>query len=193
MYENLSVWNPYFFNLVFFCWKHKSDPVSQGADVPKRQKTIAKLTQKCRWKSCSTTFLHLFPPEGFPKNVPHRNETVRVQKKEKKNPRRNGWWGCSLHNPISDLPLKPLFQNEAKREAIDLKLIFYSHGNETHLPNKVFALMISWFIASIWKWEFLELGNGLLNSFSDIAIWKACSFKIKGICRTSNSLTNAVF
>ena len=106
-----------------------------------------------------------------------------MPEKRKKNPRRNYSWGCSLHNPN--------FQNEAKREAIDLKLIFYSHGNETHLPNKGFAL--SWFIASIWKWEFLELGNGLLNSFSDIAIWKACSFKIKGICRTSNSLTNAVF
>ena len=29
--------------------------------------------------------------------------------------------------------LKPLFQNEAKHEAIAMmKLIFYSHGNETH-------------------------------------------------------------
>ena len=83
MYENLSVWNPYFFNLVFFCWKHKSDPVSQGADAPKRQKTIAKLTQKFLWKSFSTTRLRLFSPEGFPKNVPHRNDTSKRPAKEK--------------------------------------------------------------------------------------------------------------
>ena len=36
--------------------------------------------------------------------------------------------------------LKPWFQNEAKPEAIDMKLIFYSHGNETHFPKKGFAL-----------------------------------------------------
>ena len=37
--------------------------------------------------------------------------------------------------------LKPLFQNEAKQEAIAMmKMIFYSHGNETHFPNKGFAL-----------------------------------------------------
>ena len=28
----------------------------------------------------------------------------KCQKKEKKIPRRNYWWGCTLHNPISDLP-----------------------------------------------------------------------------------------
>ena len=84
MYENLSVWNPYFFNLVVFCWKHKSDPMSQGADSPKRQKTIAKLTQKFLWKSFSTTRPHLFPPEGFPKNVPRQNETSKHPAKKKK-------------------------------------------------------------------------------------------------------------
>ena len=84
MYENLSVWNPYFFNLVFFCWKHKSDPVSQGADAPKRQKTIAKLTQKFLWKSFSTTRPHLFPPEGFAKNVPRQNEISKHPAKKKK-------------------------------------------------------------------------------------------------------------
>ena len=84
MYENLSVWNPNFFNLVFFCWKHKSDSMSQGADAPKRQKTIAKLTQKFLWKSFSTTRPHLFPPEGFPKNVPRQNETSKHPAKKKK-------------------------------------------------------------------------------------------------------------
>ena len=53
--------------------------------------------------------------------------------------------------------LKPLFQSEAKCEAIDIKMIFHSHANKTHFPkNKV--LHFAW---PVWKWEFLELGNGL--------------------------------
>ena len=44
---------------------------------------------------------------------------------------------------------KPLFQTEAKCEAIDMKIIVYSHANETHFhSSKVFHL------ASFWKWEF---------------------------------------
>ena len=38
--------------------------------------------------------------------------------------------------------LKPLFQSKAKCEAIDLKMIFYSHANRTHFHNKGFALRL---------------------------------------------------
>ena len=38
--------------------------------------------------------------------------------------------------------LKPLFQSEAKCEAIDFKMIFYSHTNRTHFHNKGFALSL---------------------------------------------------
>ena len=62
--------------------------MSQGADSPKRQKTIPKLTQKFLWKSFSTTRPHLFPPEGFPKNVPRQNETSKHPVKKKKEKKR---------------------------------------------------------------------------------------------------------
>ena len=51
---------------------------------------------------------------------------------------------------------KPLFQSEAKCEAIDMKMSFYSHANKTHFHKKSFPLSLS----SFWKWEFLELRNG---------------------------------
>ena len=50
---------------------------------------------------------------------------------------------------------KPPFQSEAKCKAIDMKIIFYSHTNKTTSTREVFH------IASFWKWEFLELGNGI--------------------------------
>ena len=43
------------------------------------------------------------------------------------------------YRPLSSCH-KPLFQSEAKCEAIDLKMIFYSHANRTHFHNKGFAL-----------------------------------------------------
>ena len=52
---------------------------------------------------------------------------------------------------------KPLFQSEAKCESIDMKNIFYSHANKLIFTRKVF------YLASFWKWEFLELGNGLIG------------------------------
>ena len=48
--------------------------------------------------------------------------------------------GAVAYTTLFPICLKPLFQNEAKQEAIDMKLIFYSQGNETHFPNKGFAL-----------------------------------------------------
>ena len=35
--------------------------------------------------------------------------------------------------------LVPLFQSEAKCEAIDMNMIFYSHANRTHFHKKGFA------------------------------------------------------
>ena len=122
----------------------------------------------------------------FASNTKKRSAFVNARKRKKKIPDEIIGGAVAYTTPFPICPLSLCFKTR-----LSAKLIFYSHGNETHLPNKGFAL--SWFIASIWKWEFLELGNGLLDSFSDIAIWNACSFRIKGICRTSNSLTNAVF
>ena len=54
---------------------------------------------------------------------------------------------------------KSHFQNEAKCEAIDMKMIFNYYANKTHFHNKGFALSL------VLKVRFLELGNGLLNTF----------------------------
>ena len=35
-------------------------------------------------------------------------------------------------------PSKPLFENEAKCQAIDMTIIFYSHANKTHFQKKDF-------------------------------------------------------
>ena len=51
----------------------------------------------------------------------------------------------------------PLYQNEVKCSAFDMKLIFHSHANKTHFHKKDCAL------GSFWKRGFLELGNGLLE------------------------------
>ena len=41
-----------------------------------------------------------------------------------------------LKYSTSGLPLKPLFQGEAKYEAIDIKMVFYSHAKKTSLHRK---------------------------------------------------------
>ena len=47
--------------------------------------------------------------------------------------------------------LKPLFQSEAKSEAIDMKMSFYSQGHKTHFPhNKGFALSLT-LTVSVWN------------------------------------------
>ena len=38
--------------------------------------------------------------------------------------------------------LKSVFQSEAKRKAIDMKMNFYSHVNKTHFHKKGFALSL---------------------------------------------------
>ena len=50
---------------------------------------------------------------------------------------------------------KPLLQSDA----FDMKLKFYFHANETHFHRT------SLYQTSFWKWEFLEIGNGLLHIY----------------------------
>ena len=47
----------------------------------------------------------------------------------------------ALNRPFSSC-LKPLFQSEAKYEAIDMEIIFFSHANKTRLHNEGFALSL---------------------------------------------------
>jgi len=49
-----------------------------------------------------------------------------------------------LNNTYSNRPFpsrpKPVFQSEVKYKAIDMKISFYPHANETHFHKKGFAL-----------------------------------------------------
>ena len=41
-----------------------------------------------------------------------------------------------INRPFASCP-KPLFHNEAKCEAIDMKVIFYSHANKTYFHKRL--------------------------------------------------------
>ena len=71
------------------------------------------------------------------------------QNKLKQNHRRN--------RPFANLP-KPLFKNETKGKAIDIKLIVYSHVNNTHFHKKDFELSL------VLKGRVFGTRNGLLLS-----------------------------
>ena len=75
----------------------------------------------------------------FASNTKNRSAFVNARKRKKKIPDEIIGGAVAYTTPFP-ICFKPLFQNEAKHEAIDMKLIFYSHGNETHFPNKGFAL-----------------------------------------------------
>ena len=47
---------------------------------------------------------------------------------------------------------KPLFQSEATCEAIDKKMISYSHANKTHFDKKGFALVLKVRVFGTRKW-----------------------------------------
>ena len=56
------------------------------------------------------------------------------------------WPACHVvaktkNRPFRSCP-KPLFQSEAKSEAIDMKAILYSHASKTHFHKKVFVLSL---------------------------------------------------
>ena len=55
--------------------------------------------------------------------------------------------------------LKSVFQSEAKRKAIDMKMNFYSHVNKTHFHKKGFALTGSLAlkvrVLGTWKWPYM--------------------------------------
>ena len=59
-----------------------------------------------------------------------------------------------INRPIS-IFFKPLFQSEAKCEAIDMKMNFYSHANKTHFHNRGFvpSLVLKVEVFGIWKWS----------------------------------------
>ena len=65
---------------------------------------------------------------------------------------------CSQATSTSALfsQIKPLFQSEAKPEAIDRKMIFYSRGRKLR------------HLASFWKWEFADLSNDLRSTTQNI-------------------------
>ena len=42
-----------------------------------------------------------------------------------------------INRPFASCP-KPLFHNEAKCEAIDMKVFFYSHANKTFFHKRLF-------------------------------------------------------
>ena len=66
--------------------------------------------------------------------------------------------GKSLENrPFPSFP-GPLYQNEVYCSGFDMKMIFHSHANKLIFTRKVVHL------ASFWKWGFLELRSGLLES-----------------------------
>ena len=49
--------------------------------------------------------------------------------------------------------LVPLFQNAAKREATDMKMIFYSHANKTHFHKKRVCTCLIFEIESFYNSE----------------------------------------
>ena len=73
-------------------------------------------------------------------------------------------------------PKKSHFQSEAKCEAIDMKMIFNCDANKTHFHNKVSHL------ASLWKWDVLDLGNGLLTSSTLNFVISDSDVQEKGHC-----------
>ena len=63
------------------------------------------------------------------------------------------------NRPFPSCP-KPLFQGEAKCEAIYMKMIFYSSANKDRFHKKGRTQ------GMVWKWRFWKLKNGLLQCCS---------------------------
>ena len=98
-----------------------------GDDSPRRflaQHSVAMLEQCCNhWKQCHNNVATLYCAKNG------RCESSRVT-----SPKSH----FGLLRPFPSVP-KPLFQSEAKCEAIDMKRIFNYHANKTHFHNKGFA------------------------------------------------------
>ena len=97
-----------------------------------------------------------------------------------------GYWLVTIWIHCRSFPScpKPLFEREAKCVAIDMKVIFYSHANETHYRKKG------------WKWVSLELGNSLFETAEKqihLVIWTglAPSTARLWIRRTDHSTTRS--
>ena len=125
----------------------------------------------------------------FASNTKNRSAFVNARKRKKKNSRRNYWWGCSLHNPISDLLLKPLFQNEAKREADFLfSWKWNSSSQQRFCPQLIYSLnlKVRVFGTRIWPIELvlrlchlksMSLQNKRYLSNKQFS-YKCCAFKL---------------
>ena len=60
----------------------------------------------------------------------------------------------------------PLYQNEVKCSAFDIEMIFILMQMKLIFTGKVV------YLASFWKWEFMELRSGLFNeTFTNTAIF----------------------
>ena len=56
----------------------------------------------------------------------------------------------------------PLFQSETMYEAIDMKMIIYSHANKTHFHNKGFTLSFVLKNESFWNSELSYFARSLV-------------------------------
>ena len=85
------------------------------------QHSVAMLEQCCNhWKQCHNNVATLYCAKN------RRYESSRVTSPKSR---------FGLLRPFPSVP-KPLFQSEAKCEAIDMKRIFNYHANKTHFHNK---------------------------------------------------------
>ena len=70
------------------------------------------------------------------------------------------WTELVVYNRPLPWCSKPLFQSEARCEAIDVKMIYYIY---ILMQIKLLFTRKVLHLPSFWKWEFLELGNGLFS------------------------------
>ena len=74
--------------------------------------------------------------------------------------RKNTQFPSYRHRPFQ-ICTKPLFQSETKCEAIDDKLFFYSHANNTHFLKKGLAVCCDFSV-----WHLLSVDPDILLSVS---------------------------
>ena len=113
---------------------------------------------------------------------------------------------CELNKPFSGCP-KPLFESEAKWEAIDIIMIFIPMQNRTHFHKKGFALnlLLKARVFGIRKWPILMIlvqaretlnqkNIASTNTASALGCWQAISpFKAFGRGQTETIRGQKVF
>ena len=71
---------------------------------------------------------------------------------------------------------KPLFQSEAKCEAIDMKMSFYSHANKTHLASAHFGSKSFWNSEMVHVYSMWGLSLKVVNAFFVFTLVLFCLF-----------------